>query len=54
MLPVDHIGIAVSDGKDVERLLMKLADSAPALPEDIDSQGVARPILWIRYKFRNP
>ena len=40
MLPVDHIGIAVSDGTAVERLLMKLADSAPALPEDIDSQGV--------------
>ena len=40
MLPVDHIGIAVSDGTEVERLLMKLADSAPALPEDIDNQGV--------------
>ena len=40
MLPVDHIGIAVSDGTAVERLLMKLADSAPALQEDIDSQGV--------------
>lgn len=40
MLPVDHIGIAVSDGLAVERLLMKLADSAPALPEDVNSQGV--------------
>ncbi len=40
MLPVDHIGIAVSDGLAVERLLMKLADSAPALPEDVDRQGV--------------
>lgn len=40
MLPVDHIGIAVNDGAAVERLLMKLADSAPALPEDIDGQGV--------------
>ena len=40
MLPVDHIGIAVSDGLAVERLLMKLADSARALPEDVDRQGV--------------
>lgn len=40
MLPVDHIGIAVSDGLAVERLLMKLANSAPALPEDVDRQGV--------------
>ena len=40
MLPVDHIGIAVSDGAAVERLLTKLADSAPALPEDVDRQGV--------------
>ena len=40
MLPVDHIGIAVSDGAAVERLLMKLADSAPALPEDVNRQGV--------------
>ncbi len=40
MLHVDHIGIAVNDGTAVERLLMKLADSAPALPEDVDRQGV--------------
>ncbi len=40
MLPVDHVGIAVNDGAAVESLLVKLADSAPALPEDVDRQGV--------------
>ncbi len=40
MLPIDHIGVAVKDGKGMEDLLVELVNSGPSLPEDIDSQGV--------------
>ena len=40
MLPIDHIGVAVHDGRIMENLLKKLADSTSSLPEDIDAQGV--------------
>ncbi len=40
MLPVDHIGIAVKDGKIIENLLDELVNSGSSLPEDIDLQGV--------------
>ncbi|MCY4160213.1 MAG: VOC family protein [Bacteroidetes bacterium] len=40
MLPVDHIGLAVHDGKKAEHLLNQLALATPALPEDLNQQGV--------------
>jgi len=40
MLPIDHIGIAVDSGMEMEHLIKKLAHSTSALPEDVDEQGV--------------
>ena len=40
MLPIDHIGLAVHDGRDMEKLLKKLINAVPALPEDIGQQDV--------------
>lgn len=40
MLPLDHIGVAVHNGRVVESLLKKLANSTSSMPEDIDSQGI--------------
>jgi len=40
MLPLDHIGIATYNGLVLEDLLGKLAQYPPALPENIDHQGV--------------
>ncbi len=40
MLPVDHIGVAVHDGMAIEGLLSRLAHAAPALPENVDQQGI--------------
>ncbi len=40
MLPIDHIGVAVHDGRVMESLLHKLANSFSSLPEDIAEQGV--------------
>ena len=40
MLPIDHIGVAVHDGRVMEDLLKKLANSTSSPPEDLDSQGI--------------
>ncbi len=40
MLTVDHIGIASRDAMVFEKLLQKLAQYSPAVPEDIIQQGV--------------
>ena len=40
MLPLDHIGMATHDGSALEDVLRKLAQCEPALPKNIDHQGV--------------